>query len=178
MGSPGSPITDIEWSKEGLWKFPPPSLSPPTPTLANLDYLLGQKPGFLSGPPLPILEIGESMGCPGPFPKPSVRVDLNITSAIMCVTLPSATGTGECTLFWGGGEAGKPPSSFLAASGAQFHRLLSSPESHHRHTKATRQSQPYTGTIPCGSEEEWPWQGAVPTSSCRIPLWRLRMRLV
>lgn len=41
-----------------------------TSTLANLDYLLGQKPGFLSGPPLPILEIEESVGCPGPFPKP------------------------------------------------------------------------------------------------------------
>lgn len=73
-----------------------------TPTLANLDYLLGQKPGFLSGPPLPILEIGESVGCPGPFPKPfgQGRSQRHLCNNV-CVTLPSATGTGECTLFWG-----------------------------------------------------------------------------
>lgn len=53
-----------------------------------------------------------------------------------------------------GGEPGKPPSSLLAAPEAQFHRLLSSPESCHRHTKATRPSQPYIGTIPYDSEEE------------------------
>lgn len=105
---------DIEWSKEGLWKLSPPSLSPPTPTLANLDYLLGQKPGFLSGPPLPILEIGESMGCPGPFPKPSVRVDLNITSAIMSVSLSHRPQELENALYSGGLRQGSPhPPSLL-----------------------------------------------------------------
>lgn len=74
----------------------------PTPTLANLDYPLGQKPGFLSGPPFPILEIGESMGCPCPFPKPSVRVDLNGTSAIMSVSLSHLPQELENALYSGG----------------------------------------------------------------------------
>lgn len=58
------------WMKQGgtLEVF---SSSPflPTPILANLDNLLGQKPGFLSRPPLPILEIGETMRCPTHFPS-------------------------------------------------------------------------------------------------------------
>lgn len=79
---------DIGWSKEGLWKsLPPPPLFSPHPTLANLDNLLGQKPGFLSGSLLPILEIGENVGRPTPFPNPSVRVGLDGTSAIMSVPL-------------------------------------------------------------------------------------------
>lgn len=78
-----------------------------TPTLADLDSLLEQKPGFLSGSSLPILETGETTGCPTHFPKPSVRVGLYGISAVRSVslTLPPATGTGECTLFsrvsWG-----------------------------------------------------------------------------
>lgn len=95
------------------------------------------------------------MGCPGPFPKPLVKVDLNVTSAIMPVSLSHLPQELENALYSGEeGEPGKPPPSFFAAPEAQFHRLLSSPESHHRHTKATRRSQPYTGTTPYGSEEE------------------------
>lgn len=74
----------------------------PTPTLANLDHLLTQKPGFLSGPPLPVLEIGESLGCPGPFPKPSVRVDFNGASAIMSLSLPHLPQELENALYSGG----------------------------------------------------------------------------
>lgn len=59
----------------------------PTPILANLDSLLGQKPGFLSGPPLPILEIGETVSCPTRFPVPLVWVSLRGTSAITSVSL-------------------------------------------------------------------------------------------
>lgn len=80
----------------------------PTPTLANLDNLLGQKPGFLSGSPLPILEIGETTGRPTSFPNPSVRVGLSGTSAIMSVPLAHLPLELENALYSGGGEFGKP----------------------------------------------------------------------
>lgn len=102
-----------------------------TPTLANLDYLLGQKPGFLSGSPLPVLEIGErTWDVPAPSLSLSVSIDLNGTSAIMSVSLSHLPQELENALY-SGGEPGKPPSSLLAAPEVQFSSTSSFlPQSH------------------------------------------------
>lgn len=72
VGSPGSPIWTLEWSREGSGSlFLLLTFSPP-PDLADLDNLLEQKLGFLSGSSLPILGIGEAWGpgMPRPLPCP------------------------------------------------------------------------------------------------------------
>lgn len=131
VGPPGSPIWTLERSREGsgslfllLLTFSPP------PDLAALDNLLGQKLGFLSGSPLPILGIGEAWGhgtprLPFPVPFGGGRVWWHLCNNVR-VSLSPATGTGECTLFWG--MSRRRPSFLSCFSCPVLQNSLPSPE--------------------------------------------------
>lgn len=102
VGTQGVPAWTLDGARRDSGSLSSSSPFLPTPTLANLDNLLGQKPGFLSGSSLPILEIGETTGRPTPFPNPSVRVGLSGTSAIMSVPLAHLPLELENALYSGG----------------------------------------------------------------------------
>lgn len=94
VGSPGSLIWKLEWSREGLRKslpVPPPLHSQ---TLAGLDRSCQDHP-------FPVLGIGESweIRCPSPFPCPLWARDQG-SSAIPRLP-PTSTETGDCTLLGG-----------------------------------------------------------------------------
>lgn len=130
VGPPGSPIWTLERSREGSGSlFLLLTFSPP-PDLAALDNLLGQKLGFLSGSPLPILGIGEAWGhgtprSPFPVPFGGGRVWWHLCNNV-CVSLSPATGTGECTLFWG--MSRRRPSFLSCFSCPVLQNSLPSPE--------------------------------------------------
>lgn len=90
VGSPGSPIWTLEWSREGSGSlFLLLTFSPP-PDLADLDNLLEQKLGFLSGPSPPNPGDWRGLGpCDAPSPSlsPLAGVGSGGTSAIMSVFL-------------------------------------------------------------------------------------------